>query len=773
MAEKLVIVESPAKARTISRFLGPDYKVLASMGHVRDLPKSKLSVDTEHDFEPVYIISKDKKKVVDELKKEYEKAKSLWLATDEDREGEAIGWHLLHALKVNKNKTPVYRIVFHEITEGAIKDAVMQPRDIDQNVVDAQQARRVLDRLVGYELSPFLWKKVRYGLSAGRVQSVAVRFVVEREREIQAFKPEEYWSIAALFKEGFEAELFKKGEEKVKIGNETDVKKIESELSGVNYQVAEIEEKQVKRHPAPPFITSTLQQEASRKLNFSVKKTMMVAQQLYEGVDTGGGETGLITYMRTDSVNLAESALRQAKEVIEKDFGKEFALDEPRRYKVQKGAQAAHEAIRPVDLSLKPEDAGRFLSRDQARLYELIWKRTLACQMREAILNKTTVDISAGDYVFRATGQSIAFAGFIRAYIEDIDEDDAVEVFGEKILPKMEKGQQLNLEKLRSEQHFTKPPARYTEASLVKKLESEGIGRPSTYAPTIGTIVTRGYIEKDGKALIPTDLAMMVTDVLVEHFSDIVDYKFTAEMEDKLDKVEEGALKWVPMIREFYVPFHANVEKNTANLTTDDVFAERVLGTDPKTGLPVVVRHGRFGPFVQIGQFSKEEVKEMVGKPRRASLPKGIYVESATLEDALKALSLPRILGVLDGEEVIVMDGRFGPYMKIGKDNFSLPKEKDPHTIALEEVKGLIAEAKEKKKKFSEPIKKLGKDPESGGEILVKEGRYGPYVTDGTTNASLKKGAGEPANLTFEQAVEILAKKRKMPKRAFRPRKKT
>ena len=565
MVDNLVIVESPAKAKTISKFLGKNYKVRASMGHVRDLPKSKIGIDTEHDFKPTYVVSPDKKKIVSQLKSYITKKTHLYIATDEDREGEAIGWHLLKALGVNEKTSDVKRIAFHEITQEAILNAIKNPRKIDADLVDAQQARRVLDRLVGYELSPLLWKKVRYGLSAGRVQSTAVRLVVERERVIMDFDSIEYWSIIAdLFKgkDGFAAALNKFESKDIKVSNKKEADKVLKDLHGADYSVAKVEEKEVARRPSPPFITSTLQQEASRKLGFSVKRTMMVAQQLYEGVRHGRGTTGLITYMRTDSVNLADQALNQAYEVIKEEFGKEYALAKPRLFKGRKGAQEAHEAIRPVDLSIKPQDVKNYLDKDQYRLYEMIWKRTLACQMADAKLKAVGVDIAAlvkgkdTGYIFRATGQTVLFPGFIRVYTEDFDDPDEAAVHAEKFLPVLAEGDSLKLDKLNSNQHFTKPPARYTEASLVKKLESEGIGRPSTYAPTIGTIVNRGYIENYAKTLKPTDLAFLVTDMLVKHFPDIVDYKFTAEMEESLDDIAEGKKKWVPVIRDFYTPFH-------------------------------------------------------------------------------------------------------------------------------------------------------------------------------------------------------------------------
>ncbi len=786
MAKNLVIVESPAKAKTISRFLGKNYKVLASMGHVRDLPKSKMGIDIDGDFEPTYMVSVDKKKVIKELKDNLKKSENLWLATDEDREGEAIGWHLLKALKVDPKKIPVKRIVFHEITEGAIKASLDHPREIDQDKVDAQQARRVLDRLVGYELSPLLWKKVRYGLSAGRVQSVAVRLIVDKEREIQAFVPEEYWKIIGDFqKDGskktegiFQAELQKYKGKKLKVTNGKDAEKVLSDIDGADYKVVKVDKKDVKRNPSPPFITSTLQQEASRKLGFSVKKTMRVAQQLYEGIDVGSGETGLITYMRTDSLNLSKLAVDTAKKVILDEFGKEYCVPKPRVYKKVKGAQEAHEAIRPVDLELKPENAKKYLSADQYKLYDLIWKRTLACQMAHAVLSKTAVDIEpmkAGkstQYMFRATGQTVKFAGFMKVYMEGSDDENAAANDGEKFLPELNEDEDVNLMKMNSTQHFTKPPARYTEASLVKMMESEGIGRPSTYAPTISTIMNRGYVEKEGRSLRPTDLAMLVTDILVEHFPKVVDYKFTAGMEEKLDKVEQGELEWVPMIKEFYGPFHKKIEQKDKSLEKEKVLKSRNIGKDPKSGLDVVVRHGRFGAYVQLGEYSKEEIDQMEEKPRRASLPDGTYFETITLEEALKSLELPRDLGKnKDGERVVVLVGRYGPYLKVGSVNVSLPKDYDPYTVTLEESEKISKEEIKRKKEMAKPILELDNDPESGGQILVKNGRFGPYITDGKTNVSVPKSM-DPKEITFGKAVEMLEKKRKAPKRGRRGAKK-
>jgi DNA topoisomerase-1 len=649
---------------------------MASMGHVRDLPKSKMGIDIDGDFQPDYSVSVDKKKVVKDLKDALNKANHLWMATDEDREGEAIGWHLLKALKVDSKKIPVKRIVFHEITESAIKRAMEEPRQIDQNLVDAQQARRVLDRLVGYELSPLLWKKVRYGLSAGRVQSVAVRLVVDREREIEAFKPEEYWNIIGFFEKQdkklkkvdrmFQAELQRFKGKKLLIGSEKDALKVLKDIDKADYKVAKVEEREVKRSPAPPFITSTLQQEASRKLNFSVKKTMIVAQQLYEGIDIGSGETGLITYMRTDSVNMADIALKTAKKVIEKEYGKEYCLDVPRRYKGRKGAQEAHEAIRPVDLTLKPESVQKYLDKDQYRLYDLIWKRTIACQMKEAVLGKTAADIEAlkggksTGYEFRATGQVIKFPGFMEVYLEGIDHGEEEVASGEKILPPLSEGEDVDFDKIDSSQHFTQPPHRYTEASLVKKLESEGIGRPSTYAPTINTIIVRQYIEKDGKALKPTDLAMVVTDLLVNNFSDIVDYKFTAEMEDKLDNVEDGKQEWVPMIKAFYGPFHKNIEEKNRTLKKEDIVNEKSDAICDKCGSKMVIKLGRFGKFLSCSNYPEcKNAKPLEGEEGSQKQPsEQENKELQELREKLKDKKCDKCGAMME-----VKVGRFGPFL--------------------------------------------------------------------------------------------------------------
>jgi DNA topoisomerase-1 len=664
MAENLVIVESPAKAKTISKILGNKYIVRASMGHVRDLPKSQMGIDVKHNYDPTYIVPLEKSKTVKELKGFLKKDVKLFLATDEDREGEAIGWHLLQALEVNLKKTEVKRIVFHEITEEAILDALKNPRELDQDLVDAQQARRILDRLVGYELSPLLWKKIRYGLSAGRVQSVAVRLIVEREREIRAFKADEYWSIDGMFlkgKEAFEAALTKFKGKELKINNGEESEKVLKNLKGATYEVAKVEEKDVKRSPAPPFTTSTLQQEAARKLGFSVKKTMIIAQQLYEGIEHGRGAAGLITYMRTDSMNLSQVALKQAKEFIGEEYGKDYTLDTPRLFKSKKGAQEAHEAIRPVDLSIKPDDLSSYLDKDQLRLYELIWKRTLACQMKDALLKAVGVDIApmkngeATDYTFRATGQTIAFPGFMRVYVEDSDQPEDKLAEQEKILPVMKKGDEVTLKEVKPNQHFTKPPARYTEASLVKKLEAEGIGRPSTYAPTISTIMTRGYVEKEVKQLKPTDLAEVVTDMLVANFPKVVDYKFTAKMEEDLDKIAEGKKKWVPVIDDFYVDFHnLIVEKDKTLNKSDLVNLDKSEEKCDKCESPMIVKLGRFGKFLSCSNYPKcKNAKPMEG---------AVKVEKSEAD-----LELERKLSGKKcekcGSPMAVKHGRFGDFL--------------------------------------------------------------------------------------------------------------
>ncbi len=770
MPRHLVIVESPAKAKTIKRFLGKDYDVEASMGHVRDLPSSTLAVDVDHDFEPEYEVPDEKKATVKKLKAALKEADDLWIATDEDREGEAIGWHLTQLLK--QDPKTVNRIVFHEITEGAIKEAIKNPRTLNMKLVDAQQARRILDRLVGYTLSPFLWKKVYRGLSAGRVQSVAVKIIVDREREIKAFIAEEYWTVEAILeteqKITFSAALAKRDGQKLELTNEADVKQVVTDLDGADYTVASIDEKELKKTPPAPFTTSTLQQEGARKLGFSVRQTMAVAQQLYEGVSLGKGEgmSGLITYMRTDSVTLSQKALTDTKETVEKLYGREYVLAEPRVYlKKAKGAQEAHEAIRPTEISRTPQSLSGVLDHQQLKLYTLIWNRTMATQMAAAELKRVGADIAAKNYTFRATGQTVVFDGFMRVYQEGRDEGDAkkeddVEP-GEKLLPPLKQGEELTLgEPLKTEQHFTKPPPRYTEASLVKKMEEEGIGRPSTYAPTISTIQQRGYIEKDGKQLVPKDVAFMVTDLLAEHFKDIVDLAFTAKMEQSLDDIAEGELSSATFLGGFFKPFKQLVEDKTKEIQKKDVLKERILGLDPETGKEVVARTGRFGPYVQLGlpeKLPEKKKGEKKIKLKSASIPKHISLDDVTLEQALSLLSFPKLIGEREGQPVTIAFGRFGPYLRAGELTVSIPPEKDLLTITLADCEGIIKEAAERKKKAATPLRELGQDP-TGANVIIKDGRFGPYVTDGKINASLGKKR-DPMTMTLDEAVALIAAK--------------
>lgn len=610
MAKHLVIVESPTKAKTISRFLGKDYDVQASFGHIRDLPKSKMGIDVEHDFEPTYTIPVKAKKVITDLKAKASKAKEVILATDEDREGEAIAWHLVAALKLKEDDAK--RIVFHEITKTAIEDALKNPRGLDKNLIDAQQARRILDRLVGYELSPFLWKKVRYGLSAGRVQSVAVRLIVEREREIEKFVKDEYWTIEAEFlkdKLGFNSKLNRiDGETLAKFDLKTaeQSESIVTDLENALYTVAEVTKKEVNRNPSAPFTTSTLQQEAARKFGMSAKQTMVIAQQLYEGISLGEiGHTGLITYMRTDSVNLSETALNQAAEVINQRFGKEYYAGTPRKFSAKsKNAQEAHEAIRPADLSLHPDEIKQYLDRGQQKIYDIIWKRTVASQMAEAVFDSTAVDIEAKgksgkEYNFRANGQVVKFEGFIKAYTEGSDDEES-EIEGQ--LPDLVKGEKLELSTLKPLQHFTEPPPRYSDATLIKALESHGIGRPSTYAPTLSTIQDRDYVEKIDKRYKPTEVGVLVSDLLVEHFPEIVDINFTAKMENNLDEVAEGNIAWQPVIAEFYAPFKEHITQKNEEVEKQVQISDTPC---PHCGKPMIIKFGRFGKFLACPEGEK------------------------------------------------------------------------------------------------------------------------------------------------------------------------
>ena len=727
MPKNLVIVESPAKAKTIEKFLGKDYKVESSFGHVSDLPSKELGVDVEGDFDPKYRVSKDKRDVVKKLKELAKKAEIVWLASDEDREGEAIAWHLAEALDLDKEKTK--RIVFHEITKSAINKAIENPRGIDYNLVDAQQARRVLDRIVGYELSPVLWRKVKGGLSAGRVQSVSVRLIVEREREIQNFNAEASYRVDAEFTsedgKSFKAKLPKN------FSSEEEALTFLNNNKGATYEVADLQKKPAKKSPAAPFTTSTLQQEASRKLGFSVSRTMSNAQRLYEA--------GLITYMRTDSVNLSDEARQGAEKEIISAYGSEYS--KPRNYKGKsKGAQEAHEAIRPTDFSNHTVS----VERDQARLYDLIWKRAIASQMSEAKLERTNlkIQINSSQKVseqFTANGEIITFDGFLKVYLEGTDDEDTEQ---DGILPDLKIGEELANSYITATQRFTRPPSRYTEASLVKQLEELGIGRPSTYAPTISTIQNRNYIEKgshegDERAykqlvfenqnikennltekvgsnkgkLVPTDVGIIVTDFLVNHFESILDYNFTAKVEESFDDIAEGKEDWKAMMKDFYKGFHPQVEDVQENAERET--GERVLGTDPKTGRQVSVRLGKFGPMVQIGTVDEEE------KPQFASLSPDQQLNTITYEEAMDLFKLPKALGHYNDDEVEVNNGRFGPYVRYGKKFVSLPKGVDPLSVELDEAIIYIKE----KEKADAPIYMY-----QGLEVTKGKGRFGPFI---------------------------------------------
>jgi DNA topoisomerase I len=724
MAKNLVIVESPAKAKTIEKFLGSDYKVMSSYGHIADLPDKELGVDVAHGFKPQYLVAADKRNLVKALKEEVKKADTVWLASDEDREGEAIAWHLSEELKLSQEKTK--RIVFNSITKSAIEHAIKNPRGIDYNLVNAQQARRVLDRLVGYELSPVLWKKIRKGLSAGRVQSVSVRLIVEREREIQDFQSEVSYKITAEFltKEG---KLIKTYTHKSFPTQEAAKAFLEKNI-GATFSVGSLETKPAKKSPAPPFTTSTLQQEAARKLHFSVSKTMQLAQRLYE--------SGLITYMRTDSVNLSPEALSAAKQEIVKSYGE--AYSKTRQYTSHsKGAQEAHEAIRPTDMAAHTVRA----EGDQVRLYELIWKRTIASQMSDASLERTQVKVNASTHTepFIGSGEVIVFDGFLKVYLEGKDDEEEED---EGMLPAMKVGESLTSKHITATQRFTRPPFRYTEASLVKKLEELGIGRPSTYAATISTIQNRGYVERsslegesrpylqlslikneikekkltenvgaDKGKLIPTDIGMIVNDFLITHFATIVDYNFTAKVEEEFDDIASGKEDWAKMVGRFYDTFHptvAHVEQNAVRET-----GERILGTDPATGKPVSVRLGRYGAMVQIGTVEDEE------KPRFASLLPHQTIDSITFEEAMKLFELPRKLGVYQGKEVESNIGRFGPYIRFGDTFISLDKSLDVFSITFDEAKEVI----DQKQKADAPISVY-----DGKEVTKGTGRFGPFI---------------------------------------------
>lgn len=755
MGKGLVIVESPAKSKTLERYLGKDFKVLASYGHVRDLLPKTGAVDTEKDFEMQYQIIEKNAKSVDSIAKALKKADTLYLATDPDREGEAISWHLYELLKERGalDEKDVKRIVFHEVTKSAVQDAVANPRELSRDLIDAQQARRALDYLVGFNLSPLLWKKIRRGLSAGRVQSPALRMIVEREEEIEKFKSREYWTIEADLnhkKKDFMSKLTHFEAEKLKqftINNEKQAKaatkKLEKAAKG-NLTVAKVAKKQRKRQPTAPFITSTLQQEAVRKLGFTAQKTMRVAQQLYEGIDIGEGAVGLITYMRTDSVVLAKEAVDEIRSYIEETYGKDHLPGKPPEYKTKsKNAQEAHEAVRPTSAYRVPKEIKAKLTNEQFKLYDLIWKRAVASQMIHATIDTVAVDFDCGKgNVFRANGSTVVDKGFMAVYQEG--EDDAKQDDTQKMLPPLEEGDKVSVKAIRPEQHFTEPPPRYTEASLVKSLEEYGIGRPSTYASIIYTLRQREYVEMDKKRFVPTDVARIVNKFLTQHFTDYVDYDFTAKLEDELDAVSRGEKEWVPLMKDFWQPFEKQVKDKEENVSRSEVAQARELGTDPKSGLPVSVRLGRYGPYVQMGTKDDEE------KPRFAGLRPGQRIDTITFDEAMELFKLPRELGETDeGEEVVVAIGRFGPYVRYGSKFVSLKKEDDPYTVELPRALELI---KEKKKADAEKEIKIFK--EEG--ISVLNGRYGPYVTDGKKNAKIPKDK-EPKSLTLEECQTMIA----------------
>jgi DNA topoisomerase-1 len=849
MPKSLVIVESPTKARTISGFLGSDVAVESSMGHIRDLPRSaaeipanakgkdwaRLGVDVENDFEPLYVVPRERRERVKMLKEILAGVDELYLATDEDREGESIAWHLTEALKP---KVPVKRMVFHEITQHAIEEAFANPRDLDLRLVRAQEARRILDRLYGYEVSPVLWRKVQQGLSAGRVQSVAVRIVVERERERMAFTSASYWSLEGTFapaadlEKTFEATLLQVGEQRVATGkdfgadgkpkkdililDQAEATTLGEGLLDSSFEVTSVEEKPYKRSPYPPFRTSTLQQEASRKLRFSSSRTMSVAQRLYEN--------GYITYMRTDSTSLADSAVASARSQISKLYGKEYLSPKPRAYASKvKGAQEAHEAIRPAgdDAFQTPEQMATAVGPDEARLYDLIWKRTVASQMADAVGVSVSARLAAetGDgrmAVFATSGRTITFPGFLRAYVQGSDDPDTELDDKEKVLPPLTEGDALAVQRLEPTGHETRPPARYTEASLVQRLEEEGVGRPSTYASIMTTIQDRGYVWKKGAALVPTFTAFGVVALLEKHFPQLVDYSFTAAMEDDLDRIATGDEESVPWLTTFYfgddglkhkvatrldeidpravgsipigvdgggndvvarigrygpyveigeerasipedlAPDELTVEKAVELIQTQNA-GDKIFGTDPESGLTVYGKTGRFGPYIQLGEV-EEGIKE---KPRRASLFKSMSLDELSLDTALKLLSLPRTVGTdPDGVDIVALNGRYGPYIQRGSDRRSLESEDQLFTLTVDEALQLLAEPPRRRgQRAAGPLKELGADPVSGKPVTVRTGRYGPYVTDGDVNASLRQG-DSPETITIERAAELLAARR-------------
>ncbi len=769
MQQNLVIVESPAKAKTIERFLGKDYKVMSSYGHIRDLKKKEISIDLDN-LQPHYEIPDEKKRLVAELKKQSEKAEKVWLASDEDREGEAISWHLCEVLGLDEDKTN--RIVFHEITKQAILDAIANPRHIDMNLVNAQQARRLLDRLVGFKLSPVLWKKVKPALSAGRVQSVAVRLIVEREREIQNFKTEPYYRVVAVFNTEGNAQQIR-AELNTRFSTHEEALAFLEKCKDAKFKVNSVTKKPVKRAPAPPFTTSTLQQEAARKLGFTVSQTMMLAQHLYEN--------GFITYMRTDSVNLSSLCIGTSKEEVTKLYGEQYSR--PRNYHTNsKGAQEAHEAIRPSYISTQEIDSNK----QERRLYELIWKRTIASQMADAMLEKTTIEIGMEgcDDLFVATGEVITFDGFLKIYHESVDDDDAGKTETGHLLPPMNIGDTLQRDEIVVTERYLQGPQRYTEATLVHKMEELGIGRPSTYAPTISTIQQREYVVKGDKKgternytidtlkgnrltsktkkemvgndkgkLMPTDIGIVVNDFLTEHFKDIVDYNFTAKIEEQFDLIAEGKSKWESTLQHFYKDFEPEVKKASSERSEHKV-GEREIGVDPKTGRKVFVKIGRFGPLVQIGSADDAE------KPQFAQIPADKSISTITLDEALELFKLPRTVGQLEGTDVVIGAGKFGPYVMHNKKYVSLPKSLNPMTVTLEEATQLIMEKRTQEQQRH--IKAFEEDK----DLELLNGKYGPYIAYKGKNYRIPKAMhGKVADLTLDECMKIIEQTPEKPRR--------
>ncbi|MEJ8418685.1 DNA topoisomerase I [Xanthomonas oryzae] len=773
MPKHLLIVESPAKAKTINKYLGKDFTVLASYGHVRDLVPKEGAVDPDNSFAMRYDLIEKNEKHVEAIARAAKGADDIFLATDPDREGEAISWHIAEILKERgllKDK-PMQRVVFTEITPRAIKEAMLKPRAIAADLVDAQQARRALDYLVGFNLSPVLWRKVQRGLSAGRVQSPALRMIVEREEEIEAFIAREYWSIDAHCRhpsQAFNARLIKLDGQKFEQFTVTDGDtaeaarlRIQQAAQGVLH-VTDVASKERKRRPAPPFTTSTLQQEASRKLGFTTRKTMQVAQKLYEGVALGDeGSVGLISYMRTDSVNLSQDALSEIRDVIARDYGTASLPDQPNAYTTKsKNAQEAHEAVRPTSALRTPAQVARFLSDDERRLYELIWRRAVACQMIPATLNTVSVDLSAGsEHVFRASGTTVVVPGFLAVYEEGKDTKSSEDEDEGRKLPLMKAGDNIPLDRIVTDQHFTQPPPRFTEAALVKALEEYGIGRPSTYASIIQTLQFRKYVEMEGRSFRPTDVGRAVSKFLSGHFTRYVDYDFTAKLEDDLDAVSRGEAEWIPLMEKFWGPFKELVEDKKDSLDKTDAGSVRVLGTDPVSGKEVSARIGRFGPMVQIGSVEDED------KPTFASLRPGQSIYSISIEDALELFKMPRALGQDKDQDVSVGIGRFGPFARRGSVYASLKKEDDPYTIDLARAVFLIEEKEEIARN------RVIKDFE-GSDIQVLNGRFGPYISDGKLNGKIPRDR-EPASLTFEEVQQLLADTGKPVRKGFGAKKAT